>query len=399
MEGVSGSVASMSKRGDGVHWPDRIAAGAFGAAMGMLALSVFHDPIVPLTTVVVAVITHRFVHAFLRACAIATAASIVLSVIHVTVTGQVNDMIGVFVILGGAYAFLLSMAVGFPFVLNRHPGFLGRLWRGETPLAQAYWSYGFVLNGVFASVALVIGSDVPAYVGFVWWPFYLAYFAVVLVAVWRSSERYPGPRLWAMLARVAVLVDVIRLVLQLASVIVPPVAAVLRERRPLTDRFDLNSTGSTYPFVTRLQGSLTERGDSLLIEVDTGFVGSRLPVAHGAAGNGLEVSIAFGLGLQHGTYGWDFGLDSLTSPQVVARVLRPGETARVGRLRIWIRGIENIPLADRWLAAEVRVRSRLPAVRLDSLISYACAEENLRGPTPASRLRAKGMKTQYSRAC
>ena len=31
--------------------------------------------------------------------------------------------------------------------------------------------------------------------------------------------------------------------------------------------FDLNSTDSTYPFVTRLQGSISERHDSLIIEM------------------------------------------------------------------------------------------------------------------------------------
>ena len=177
-----------------------------------------------------------------------------------------------------------------------------------------------------------------------------------------------------------------------ALVLLPVAAFAVDTETP----FDLNSTGSTYPFVTRLQGTISERHDSLIIEVRGGVVGSQIPSELGDEGAGTNVSIAFGLGRQDPD-GWNY--EHETEAQQVAEVLRPGQTATVGMLRFVITGLDTVPLVERWLVAEVGVQQQLPGIRAGLLTSYACAEENLRGPTPTSRLRAKGMKKQYSTIC
>ncbi|HMJ59216.1 MAG TPA: hypothetical protein VK467_08770, partial [Gemmatimonadales bacterium] len=160
--------------------------------------------------------------------------------------------------------------------------------------------------------------------------------------------------------------------------------------------FDLNSTGSMYPFVARLQGAISERHDSLIIEVRGGVVGSQIPSELGDEGAGTNVSIAFGLGRQDPD-GWNF--EHETEAQQVAEVLRTGQTAKVGTLRFVIPGVDTVPLAERWLVAQVGVQQHLPGIQAGLLTSYACVEENLRGPTPTSRVRATGMKKQYSTIC
>lgn len=86
---------------------------------------------------------------------------------------------------------------------------LRKLWAGRMPLPRAFWEfaifYGFVLNlfttvGCFALLAM----DVPAAIAMTVFFLALPYNLFVLVAVWRSAARYPGPPHWANAARVAV---------------------------------------------------------------------------------------------------------------------------------------------------------------------------------------------------
>jgi hypothetical protein len=46
---------------------------------------------------------------------------------------------------------------------------------------------------------------------------YLAYYAFLVVAIWRSSEKYRGPKVWGMLARVSVMLGVIRTLMALIA--------------------------------------------------------------------------------------------------------------------------------------------------------------------------------------
>lgn len=86
---------------------------------------------------------------------------------------------------------------------------IGHLWRGEVPLAIAFWHYavvgGLVMNLVTTGAALTLlassGSAAWAAVIFtLHWPYGL----FMAMAVWRSADRYDGPRRWADLARPAV---------------------------------------------------------------------------------------------------------------------------------------------------------------------------------------------------
>jgi hypothetical protein len=93
-----------------------------------------------------------------------------------------------------------------------------RLWAGEVPLARAFWSYamigGTALNAVATLLAMaVLAMNAPGVVAAVVFALPIPYNLLVLVAVWRSAGTYHGPRIWADLARVAILVWAVAAVL------------------------------------------------------------------------------------------------------------------------------------------------------------------------------------------
>jgi hypothetical protein len=82
---------------------------------------------------------------------------------------------------------------------------LQSLWYGEVPLWRTYWIYGVVFTQLVfglggALLVVLVGSRLVAVV-------YLACLAVaivfILVSIWRSAGNYTGPRIWALLARIA----------------------------------------------------------------------------------------------------------------------------------------------------------------------------------------------------
>lgn len=91
-----------------------------------------------------------------------------------------------------------------------------RLWRGEMPLGQTFWLFGFLGNavmgiGVVGLAVYLFGADgnptgaqsiMVRVLGFL----ALAYTGFTLVAVWRSADHFQGRRLWGVLAKVWVVV-------------------------------------------------------------------------------------------------------------------------------------------------------------------------------------------------
>lgn len=91
-----------------------------------------------------------------------------------------------------------------------------RLWAGEIPLDQAFWRYtvvyGLVLNLVTHALffaLLVRGANIVLVALAFALP--VPYNLLVIVAVWRSADRYQGPKSWAELARIAAVLWMIAL--------------------------------------------------------------------------------------------------------------------------------------------------------------------------------------------
>jgi hypothetical protein len=95
-------------------------------------------------------------------------------------------------------------------------GFFGELANGDFGLAKTYWLYGVVV-GV---VVTIISSKVTSIGGLVILMLaYTAYEIPVLMGIWRAANKYQGQKIWAVLAKIAVVVGAIMLVDGLLAVI------------------------------------------------------------------------------------------------------------------------------------------------------------------------------------
>ncbi len=85
------------------------------------------------------------------------------------------------------------------------------LWAGELLLRQGFWQfavgYGLLINLVtsLAFLALLINDANIALVALAF-ALPIPYNFVMVVAVWRSADRYRGPKTWAELARVGTVI-------------------------------------------------------------------------------------------------------------------------------------------------------------------------------------------------
>ena len=85
------------------------------------------------------------------------------------------------------------------------------LWAGELPLRQAFWQYavgyGLLINLVtsLAFLALLTNDTNIALVALAF-ALPIPYNFVMVVAVWRSADRYSGPKTWADLARIGIVI-------------------------------------------------------------------------------------------------------------------------------------------------------------------------------------------------
>ena len=91
---------------------------------------------------------------------------------------------------------------------------MGDLWRGDIPLVKTYWLFGVVVGIAFAMVFFGIeylttglseGFGPIFILGLML--LYFLYTAFINVSIWRSAGKYTGPKRWAILARVMVIVS------------------------------------------------------------------------------------------------------------------------------------------------------------------------------------------------
>jgi hypothetical protein len=93
--------------------------------------------------------------------------------------------------------------------------YVARHWRGELSLPKSYWVNGVVIgiacrivfSGLLTGIAAAAAS-MPAF-ALLFAVVVLVNIAIVawmIVGIWRSAGRYAGPKYWAILARVAVVI-------------------------------------------------------------------------------------------------------------------------------------------------------------------------------------------------
>jgi hypothetical protein len=108
---------------------------------------------------------------------------------------------------------------------NTMPNWIRTAWQGRLPLWLTYWVLGVGGNMSFVAVLAILWLLAgPA--AWVWlWILYLlslAWFIFIFGAIWRAAGAYPGRRLWAVLARVGVLIGIVRMSVEAVLLVVVP---------------------------------------------------------------------------------------------------------------------------------------------------------------------------------
>ncbi len=95
-------------------------------------------------------------------------------------------------------------------------GFFWKLANGDFGLAKTYWVYG-VLVGVVVNIITNVVTSIGGLVILIL--AYTAYQIPVIMGIWRAANKYQGPKIWAILAKIAVVLGAIMLAVGLLTVL------------------------------------------------------------------------------------------------------------------------------------------------------------------------------------
>lgn len=98
-------------------------------------------------------------------------------------------------------------------------GFFKKLYNGEYSLARTYWLYNVLVNvlvGILDNVLTVTGDLILSLILLV---FTVVYNFICLVGVWRAASKYTGFALWAILAKIVVVLNFILIALVIVGLL------------------------------------------------------------------------------------------------------------------------------------------------------------------------------------
>lgn len=86
-------------------------------------------------------------------------------------------------------------------------GLLGSLWRGNIPLVITYWGFGVVGTLlVYAMASVIIELYTNKFLALYLLTMMVFYQCFISVSVWRSSKKYQGKNVYALLAQAAIFI-------------------------------------------------------------------------------------------------------------------------------------------------------------------------------------------------
>jgi hypothetical protein len=101
-------------------------------------------------------------------------------------------------------------------VTTTEKGFFGKLSNGDYGLAKTYWLYG-VLVGFVVNIEMKPITSIGLLV--IVMLAYTAYEIPVVMGTWRAANKYEGSKVWAVLAKIAVVLGAIMLVVGLIAIV------------------------------------------------------------------------------------------------------------------------------------------------------------------------------------
>ena len=97
-------------------------------------------------------------------------------------------------------------------------GFFGRLARGDYGLAKTYWIFGVVVGiatQILAEIASNFGLGALYFVVFI----NLLYLIPLTLGIWRATNLYKGKKIWAILAKIAISLGIISVIVSMYALI------------------------------------------------------------------------------------------------------------------------------------------------------------------------------------
>jgi hypothetical protein len=101
-------------------------------------------------------------------------------------------------------------------VATTEKGFFGNLSNGDFGLAKTYWLYG-VLVGFVVNIAMTPITSIGLLI--IVMLAYTAYEIPVIMGTWRAAKKYEGSKIWAVLAKIAVVLGAISLSLGIVGLL------------------------------------------------------------------------------------------------------------------------------------------------------------------------------------
>lgn len=127
-------------------------------------------------------------------------------------------------------------------------GTITKVWRGDAGLARTYWLFGVI--GSFVWGLLLGGVKPGSILAIVAVVLFLVYIVMVNVGTWRAASRYDGPKVWAILAKMAVAAIPVLMVVGFIAAIVIPATSGTNEKAPAEYKQQGSGTGSAPRYYT-----------------------------------------------------------------------------------------------------------------------------------------------------
>ena len=101
-------------------------------------------------------------------------------------------------------------------VQKNKKNFFVRFWNGQLSLPMSYWGVGVGI-GILFSILVVIIIVMLGMHDDAMWGFIIQFQIYTVVGIWRSADRYKGPKFWAILAKIAVIIGILSNLMSLLS--------------------------------------------------------------------------------------------------------------------------------------------------------------------------------------
>lgn len=95
-------------------------------------------------------------------------------------------------------------------------GFFSKLANGDFGLAKTYWVYGVLVSIALNITFKLISSYEVVLIGLA---ATIAYSVPLYMGIWRAASKYPGNKIWSVLAKIATILGVIMVVFSFAILV------------------------------------------------------------------------------------------------------------------------------------------------------------------------------------